>query len=779
MKLEEFSIRRYGPLRDSGKIRLANFTLFWGENEDGKTLTLEALLRLLLGKVRKIFPGMDRVKESPDGYAVIDTHNGAPITLPEQGDITSVCGLPPEVFASLFVIRNSDLSIGRESKFYGDVTERLTGLRTTQLHRIKDRLRALGYFTDGLDTVNTKESNHLKRRIAQAQELLKICEALLVEAKTSGYDSLEETLVDLQIQEQALELEINAIEKARLQMKYQQGVALVGKIREMLRRLESYRQFSEAELNNWQQSLLIIEEKEQERENVQQQFAIYEKELAEEEEKLVEYKQQLQVTRNRKQKVDDVLRPLLQTLQSFRKDYARRNAGKLFIQISLTVFVFLSLGFLIALFGRSSNFLVFGASLSSTVSLFLALIYFYRIVKPRGELHQLETEVVHHAGDLGLKAKTVPQVQEQMSRLEESLMVQQEKVSSSEGRVAFLASTCKSLQEERLAEINKRIRDAREEIYRIQTKQDLDDMAAYRRKLQERRQLEQEMNEAMAVLRSLFGSRGGDVAENLTYWEEELALLSDYRDAHSPVRFDEKLLEARKKDYHELTEKIEETREKLKALAEQLLEIERKASEVLLSEEAPLCRNLSDLGRLQEHLLSFLENIETRQRQVRFAMDIFDEIELEEKQKVGDLFGRNSLTSRLYENITRGLYIGVFYDPEEGTIRVERKDGKVLSPEKLSGGAYDQLYFAIRLALAEKLLPAEKGFFILDDPFLKSDRERLQRQMEMLTESAARGWQIIYFSAKDEVKEVLEPYIRNGTVSLQHVSGVVFKAESV
>ncbi len=66
----------------------------------------------------------------------------------------------------------------------------------------------------------------------------------------------------------------------------------------------------------------------------------------------------------------------------------------------------------------------------------------------------------------------------------------------------------------------------------------------------------------------------------------------------------------------------------------------------------------------------------------------------------------------------------------------------------LAGGAYDQLYFSIRLALAEKILKGKTGFFILDDPFIKSDHKRLAKQMDLLKKISKLGWQIIYFSSK-------------------------------
>jgi len=76
------------------------------------------------------------------------------------------------------------------------------------------------------------------------------------------------------------------------------------------------------------------------------------------------------------------------------------------------------------------------------------------------------------------------------------------------------------------------------------------------------------------------------------------------------------------------------------------------------------------------------------------------------------------------------------------------------------------LYFAIRLALGEELLQGDKGFFILDDPFIKSDIHRLGEQMKMLRDVSGRGWQIIYFSAKSEVLDELTNDINENRIQL-------------
>ncbi len=132
MKIKEFSIMRYGPLPNTGKISLNNFNLFWGKNEDGKTLTIDALVKLLLGRNIRDFERIDRVEEDPGdygSYVSIEDDKGKEIKLPGKENFEEVMGLTPSECRNIFIIRNSDLSIARESEFYTNVTDRLTGLK--------------------------------------------------------------------------------------------------------------------------------------------------------------------------------------------------------------------------------------------------------------------------------------------------------------------------------------------------------------------------------------------------------------------------------------------------------------------------------------------------------------------------------------------------------------------------------------------------------------------------------------------------------------------------
>ena len=147
------------------------------------------------------------------------------------------------------------------------------------------------------------------------------------------------------------------------------------------------------------------------------------------------------------------------------------------------------------------------------------------------------------------------------------------------------------------------------------------------------------------------------------------------------------------------------------------------------------------------------------------VIEIFNRIEREEKEKVLTLFGKESPVSSYFREITGSRYEEVAYEHEAEKILIKGEEGPPLDVEKLSGGARDQLYLSIRLALGEKLLKGNSGFFIMDDPFIKADRGRLEKQMDILRSMTTRGWQVIYLTAKDEVRDLLMKDIEQGKIS--------------
>jgi len=290
----------------------------------------------------------------------------------------------------------------------------------------------------------------------------------------------------------------------------------------------------------------------------------------------------------------------------------------------------------------------------------------------------------------------------------------------------------------------------------------------YSKKLKLKVELENSVEEQQSILKNILGVDGNNLGTNIVFWDKEVKDLEIYKNKAQGIEHKEKNVLELKEEERRLQENLRRIRDAMNRFQKQLAEIERKANEILtgeLEEDYLCCKTSVDLEAIKKKLEEFIDKNETNKDNVLKVMRIFEEIESEEKEKVSELFAGESSVAHYFNEITDGLYQKVVFNREEGNIEVRRKDGLVLEAEKLSGGAYDQLYLSIRLALGEKILKGKKGFFIMDDPFIKADPDRLQRQISMLRKISQSGWQIIYFTAKGEVKEALEKEINKGKIN--------------
>ncbi|MCW1734430.1 ATP-binding protein [Anaerorudis cellulosivorans] len=71
----------------------------------------------------------------------------------------------------------------------------------------------------------------------------------------------------------------------------------------------------------------------------------------------------------------------------------------------------------------------------------------------------------------------------------------------------------------------------------------------------------------------------------------------------------------------------------------------------------------------------------------------------------------------------------------------------------LSTGTKEQVLFALRVSLAKKIMN-DSAFFILDDAFQHSDYDRRPKLIDQLFDLSDAGWQIIYLTMDDHIREL-------------------------
>ncbi|MEA1964003.1 MAG: hypothetical protein U9O41_02620, partial [Candidatus Aerophobetes bacterium] len=273
MKIKGFSIVRYGPLPKIEQIFLSNFNLFFGKNEEGKTLTIDALIKMLLrGNIRDFLPDINRVEENPEGYVIIEDEKDKEIKLPEKGgDLTKLLSLTPSECRNIFIIRNSDLSIVREGEFYTNITDRLTGLKTKQILSIKKGLKELGKLTradSSASLSNNKEFGKIKKQLQDTSKLIEEINSLQVEIKEEDFDRLEEESAKLREEKDEIKQKTEEFEKAGRRERYEKGKKALETLKQTLKKSKDLEVYNEDDKQLWRDSERDVKTNREEKEKL-------------------------------------------------------------------------------------------------------------------------------------------------------------------------------------------------------------------------------------------------------------------------------------------------------------------------------------------------------------------------------------------------------------------------------------------------------------------------------------------------------------------------------
>ncbi|MCL0049644.1 hypothetical protein M1N04_00890, partial [Peptococcaceae bacterium] len=371
-----------------------------------------------------------------------------------------------------------------------------------------------------------------------------------------------------------------------------------------------------------------------------------------------------------------------------------------------------------------------------------------------------------------LDAETPEEIYSNIQKFEEEYQKVHDDLQDIRRKKENLEENIKELRGKKIPEIEDKIESTKKKIEKIKSKSKEENRQEYTKKLESKQQLQTSIEKKVSVLESLLEKKSKKPEDNISYWDEEIGKLEEYRDKAKDIKYSETDKSKLEEKKQKLEEELEEINQRMESVQKKMENIERNVNEILRMEEHLYCRTSVDLEAIKNKLQEFIAKNENTKDNVLEIIKILDEIEAEEKEKISELFGKESSISSYFNKITNGLYEEVIFEQETGKIKVKRKDGVILEAEKLSGGAYDQLYFSIRLALGEKLLRGKKGFFIMDDPFIKADSDRLQRQIEMLRKISESGWQVIYFSAKSEIKDTLKEDIESGVINYVEPQGI-------
>lgn len=115
------------------------------------------------------------------------------------------------------------------------------------------------------------------------------------------------------------------------------------------------------------------------------------------------------------------------------------------------------------------------------------------------------------------------------------------------------------------------------------------------------------------------------------------------------------------------------------------------------------------------------------------------------------------VASGYLSRLTGGAYIRVLMRMGDQMLLAEQKDGTVVESARLSRGTAEQLYLAMRLALAELMPHKESIPMVFDDIFVNFDSERLNHALQLLAEVSSTR-QIIMMTCHEHVVERIREF---------------------
>ena len=771
MKLKEFSILRYGPLPNTERILLHDFNLFWGRNEDGKTLTIDALVKLLVGRNVKDFKDIDRVEERPEGYVIMEDDKGKEIKLPEKGDLTKIADLTPSECRNIFVIRNSDLSIALpEGEFYTAVTDRLTGLRTQEISEAKETLREIAKITPQGAFKNIGDDK-LKTRVEKAKELVRKVGALAKKIEEEGFGELEQESVRLEEEIERIGHDLRNLEDARKREEFEKGKEVLDKLTNALEEIKGLEIYNEADKQLWRDCERESRTQGEQKERSLAELRELEGQLSETGKKLREVEREFTIFEERKKKLDDEVKPELRNYEmGLGKVKSEEAKNKFYTAAAIASVALLSIAVIATVLSPSPTFYGLLALFLISTVIFAALKLLF--TQRKAHLAAVFERIRLTASRFEFDAESPEKLYSSIQKFEQEYENKSEGLQSVRSSKEKLEEKIEELRDSEIPKIQDRINEAEQKIHGIRIKSKEESLEKYAEKLAWKEELESSIREQESVLRSHFGEKGNRLDENISHWGEEIQKLEEYKDKAKNTKYNVTVASTLDEERRKRQRDSEEVREKIGPLQNEMEAVERETNEILRLDEPLYCHTSVDLKAIKDKLQCFAEENENDKENASKAIEIFGEMEKEEREKVSELFGSESPVSKYFNQITNGLYEEVLFDREMLKIQVKRRDGTILAAEKLSGGAYDQLYLSIRLALGEKLLKGKKGFFIMDDPFIKADPDRLQRQIEALKKISELEWQVVYFSAKGEIKDTLKEDIKRGAINCVEIQGI-------
>ena len=209
--------------------------------------------------------------------------------------------------------------------------------------------------------------------------------------------------------------------------------------------------------------------------------------------------------------------------------------------------------------------------------------------------------------------------------------------------------------------------------------------------------------------------------------------------------FDERINQKLRKRQEDIDRELAENARKLESLKQMIC---RETGDEIVTAWPQLIQNLKN-KRTQS--LAVLQDLQALILGKIALMQVIESVQKTEDAKIEEGLNSREIVDAM-QAVTRRY----------NRLRLEGNTILVADPYQefavadLSTGAQEQVLLALRIGFASRLMRQDRLFLILDDAFQYSDWERRRYMTDTVVELAKSGWQILYFTMDDHIRDLFD-----------------------
>ena len=256
------------------------------------------------------------------------------------------------------------------------------------------------------------------------------------------------------------------------------------------------------------------------------------------------------------------------------------------------------------------------------------------------------------------------------------------------------------------------------------------------------KRLQKELELSAGLIREIFSRHLGDSSMSQEALQALEGRMDEFSRLSAALKRSEESLAEQTEEIARLQEKQESCNEVIEKQQRAQWELEKKL------ERLSVCK---DQAAAFQHILSENDRLRDETAAIDLALETLTEVSTSIRSSFGVLL--NKTASDLIAGITGGIYNSMSID--ENLNIFMNTPTKLVPVEQVSSGAMDQIYLAVRLAVAKLMKgDGETLPLIFDDSFVQYDDSRLETALKWITK--AYNGQIIIFTCHKRELQILD-----------------------